>query len=80
MDRGTRQHDHSNHVVHVPETIGSTDNQLNLVVGSLDTSVRKPMGRRRNESLEVSLNLETEFTEGRDSAPLRPSHPLGQGL
>ena len=43
MHRGTRQHDHSNHVVHVPETIGSTDNQLNLVVGSLDTSVREPL-------------------------------------
>ena len=78
MELRAGEHDHSDHVVHIAETKGSTDDELDLIIGGLGACVGELEPGSGDDSREVALDFLAQFPKHGDSAPLGPGHPLGK--
>ena len=78
MKCGAGEHNHSEKVIDVAETKGSTDDEFDFVVGGLGSSVGELKLGSSNNGCEVAFDFLTQIPKYGDPAPLGPGHPFGE--
>lgn len=57
VETGTGEHNHSDQVMQVTETVARANDQLDFVVGSLGPSIGEPVPHRSNSGIKVPLDI-----------------------